>query len=540
MFGRNPEVPEDLLSDNPDVIVNSAVLHDPPAISAAKVRSVARQNVLAYNDKLAVRTALDARPPTLRSFQNGEMVAVWRKNRGASGSSTKWAHHRWRPGICMGQVRGNYWIAVPGSCIKASANQLRLANREERAAWRLVEASLRSHTIDLDSMKANYYDDITKDGDPPSAPGPVPESEGPLPTAPVPPAPEEAAPDEPEVDGPDDPHDPLFDVPLPGDEHDDDLKDGRDRSDEPPKKAMNTLSRQAPKYHLVTKTPDPEYRVGESLPQKKRQRVAIVEDALRCTVMDEDEILVVDETCVLLAQGRKELDKRAPQWRSNEGQQKIIAGFAKELNKLITVKGAWVPKSLEESRRIRSTMPDRILAPRPVLTASQDESGQEVAKRRLTIQGFKDPDVLELVRAGRTQSPTLSSNGRTFVLQTIASARFPLNIGNADGAFLETDATLAQAEHGPLYVTLPKEFTPEGLHPNQLCEVINGYGRCDQPRLWWQTFSRFCINELGFISHPMDACVLILFEDLKKHDSDFDMDKIRIIGGSGAEVLRSA
>ena len=59
-------------------------------------------------------------------------------------------------------------------------------------------------------------------------------------------------------------------------------------------------------------------------------------------------------------------------------------------------------------------------------------------------------------------------------------------------------------------------------------------------QLWWQTFSRFCINELGFISHPMDACVLILFEDLKKHDSDFDMDKIRVIGGSGAEVLRVA
>ena len=93
----------------------------------------------------------------------------------------------------------------------------------------------------------------------------------------------------------------------------------------------------------MTKTPDPVYRVGESLPQKKRQRVAIVEDALMCTVMDEDEVLVADETCVtcvLLAQGRKELDKRAPQWRSNEGQQKIIAGFAKELNKLIVVKGA--------------------------------------------------------------------------------------------------------------------------------------------------------------------------------------------------------
>ena len=50
VFGRNPEVPEDLLSDNPDAIANSAVLHDPPAIFAAKVRAVARQKVLAYND----------------------------------------------------------------------------------------------------------------------------------------------------------------------------------------------------------------------------------------------------------------------------------------------------------------------------------------------------------------------------------------------------------------------------------------------------------------------------------------------------------
>ena len=289
----------------------------------------------------------------------------------------------------MGQVQGNYWIAVPGSCIKASANQLRLANREERAEWRLVESSLRSHTIDLDTMKANYYDDITKDGDPPSAPGPVPESEGPLPTAPVLPVSEEVAPDEPKADGLEDSSDPHFDVPVPGDDNDEDVRDGRDCSEESCsfaslQKAMDTLSRQTPKYRLVTKTPDPEYRVGESLPQKKRQRAAIVEDALVCTEMDEDEVLVSDETCVLLAQGRQELDKRAPQWRSDEGQQKIIAGFAKELNKLINVKGAWVPKSLEESRRIHSAMPDRMLVPRPVLTASQNESGQEIAKCRLT------------------------------------------------------------------------------------------------------------------------------------------------------------
>ena len=67
-------------------------------------------------------------------------------------------------------------------------------------------------------MKANDYDDITRDGDPPIAPVPVPESEVPLPTASVPPGPEEAAIDEPEVDGPDDSPDPHPDVPVPGDD----------------------------------------------------------------------------------------------------------------------------------------------------------------------------------------------------------------------------------------------------------------------------------------------------------------------------------
>ena len=47
----------------------------------------------------------------------------------------------------MGAVRGNYWIALPGSVIKASPEQLRPAVREERHAWRLVEAELRTKLV---------------------------------------------------------------------------------------------------------------------------------------------------------------------------------------------------------------------------------------------------------------------------------------------------------------------------------------------------------------------------------------------------------
>ena len=65
---------------------------------------------------------------------------------------------------------------------------------------------------------------------------------------------------------------------------------------------------------------------------------------------------------------------------------------------------AWIPVSLEKSRFLRSSVPDRILQPRPVLTLTQE------VKCRCTLHGFKDPDVLDLVRDRKTESPSLPMN----------------------------------------------------------------------------------------------------------------------------------
>eukprot|EP00959_Pyramimonas_sp_CCMP1952_P024505 514570-Pyramimonas_sp.AAC.1 len=62
VFGRNPEVPEDLLQENPNLIANSCLLHDPVAARAACIRAMARRVILAHNEKKAARVALDARP----------------------------------------------------------------------------------------------------------------------------------------------------------------------------------------------------------------------------------------------------------------------------------------------------------------------------------------------------------------------------------------------------------------------------------------------------------------------------------------------
>ena len=74
------------------------------------------------------------------NFPPGDMVAVWRMTKGG-GIPGKEAH---RPGICVGSVRGNYWIAVPGSVVMASPEDLRPAAREERHVWRVVEAETRT------------------------------------------------------------------------------------------------------------------------------------------------------------------------------------------------------------------------------------------------------------------------------------------------------------------------------------------------------------------------------------------------------------
>ncbi|CAK0882257.1 unnamed protein product [Prorocentrum cordatum] len=552
-FGRNPEAPEDLPVDSPDIVANGAVLHDPPAAFAARVRAVARRQVLSYNDKQATRLAVDARPRKLVKYQPGDTVAVWRNARKVAGRR---AHYRWRPGACMGAVRGNYWIAVPGSVLKASPEQLRPANSEERAALRLVESSLRTHTVDLDDMKAKFYSDITADARPPEAADEeesAPETAGgdarPAPPE-APPQPEASPPAEAEPHAAD-----SAEIPVPGDAPGDwpneetegdqgcagsagapvdsepaevwerlrcktyveEAKRPRVGSEVPMPPGSVDLDPQAARTSSALKRSPSARRPGRS----KQQRVQSVMAVTASPDSDDDvEILAVDIEEVMLASGRQELDRREPRWCSKDGLAKIAQGDAKEYSKLIEKTQALRPLPLAELRRVRSTQPDRIMKPRPVLTEKEDEEGNDAVKCRMTIQGLKDPDLLELVKAGRTQAPTLSSNGRAFVLQTIASAKLPLAIGGVEGAFLEADASLAPAEHGAIY-------------------VLNGYGRSDQPQLWWLTFSKFLVEELGFVKHPMGPCVLLLFEDVG--DSvEFDLDDYRVIDGQGAEPLRAA
>ena len=162
-IGRDPELPGDLLS-------SSSILHDDVAAHTARIRSNARLVVMQFNDNLASRRALDQRPRPFTEFPVGDEVAVWRRSTG-KGAPGKQRRAQWRgPGIILGAVRENYFVAMPGSVIEAAPEQLRHRTAEEQETALVVLRDLR-RTADIlrESGSAKNFEDITEqdwpDGD---------------------------------------------------------------------------------------------------------------------------------------------------------------------------------------------------------------------------------------------------------------------------------------------------------------------------------------------------------------------------------------
>lgn len=99
--------------------------------------------------------------------------------------------------------------------------------------------------------------------------------------------------------------------------------------------------------------------------------------------------MVADQVCVLLRRAHTVLDLKEERWRSPAGRERIKKASDKEVDSLLK----------------------RIFHPRLALRL-RNENGQEEVKCGCALQGTKDPDIIQLVRDGKTASPTLSTNGR--------------------------------------------------------------------------------------------------------------------------------
>ena len=106
-------------------------------------------------------------------------------------------------------------------------------------------------------------------------------------------------------------------------------------------------------------------------------------------------------TSVLLTQGREDLNVKDPRWQSPEGQEMILKGYETKGDET-RLRTRQVPgrRCPWRSPDVSGQVPDRNMGPRPVLTARYDDEDAEEVKCRITLQGFKDPGVLDLVAAG--------------------------------------------------------------------------------------------------------------------------------------------
>ena len=90
---------------------------------------------------------------------------MWRRGTGKGARGKQRRAQRRGPGIILGAIRGNYFVATPGSVIKAAPEQLRHRTAEEPEPDRVVLRDLR-RTADIlrDSGSAKNFEDFTEQG----------------------------------------------------------------------------------------------------------------------------------------------------------------------------------------------------------------------------------------------------------------------------------------------------------------------------------------------------------------------------------------
>ena len=149
---------------------------------------------------------------------------------------------------------------------------------------------------------------------------------------------------------------------------------------------------------------------------------------------------------------------------------------------------------------------DRTLKARFVLTWKQDDSGKDIAKARLVIQGYNDPDALQ----GKLEvsSPTGTRLSRQLLLLEASVRRWNIESADVKTAFLQS-----APKDRSLYVRLPRDAARimqiEKFPYMKLVKPM--YGQIEAPREWFKEATRRLIK-CEFTVHPLDPCFFMAFK----------------------------
>lgn len=177
-----------------------------------------------------------------------------------------------------------------------------------------------------------------------------------------------------------------------------------------------------------------------------------------------------------------------------EEREKVIAGKKKELQSFFS-NCVWQFAEAADQRK-----KSRIITARWVLTWKSSGGEAPVAKARLVLRGFQDPDLFTLDKA----SPTAARLGKMTLLALAAARNWTILCGDVKAAFLsgvEFDREiLAQ---------LPKDCGPllgcDGRNPVLMKMLKSAYGLADAPLLWFKEATRR-LQLLGWTPQLLDKC----------------------------------
>ncbi len=175
VFGANPRVPVDLLSDDPLVEMGLQEIQadgfdqDTPAVEfrrAHLIREKARELCIKVTAKDKVR--LSSAPPKhpQRNWAVGQWVFVWRRHSGSgNGHITR---SRWvGPGVVIMQSGHTVWVSMRARLWKCNSDQLRPATHYESVGAELARAGELQEVVEqVRSSRAGAVD-VAKEGTPP-------------------------------------------------------------------------------------------------------------------------------------------------------------------------------------------------------------------------------------------------------------------------------------------------------------------------------------------------------------------------------------
>ena len=161
VFGKNPNVPEDLLSEPLSVVSATASLTEESIAKSQSIRTAARTALIQMQDDRSLRVALLARPRVNPEFTPGDLVAYWRNQKWVQGSlqtGGRW----WGTAVVLGKVGRNYVLLHRRNVIRCAPEQIRSATSEEQTLLGTPQVELLGikDMIDSGNIRSKQFLDL--------------------------------------------------------------------------------------------------------------------------------------------------------------------------------------------------------------------------------------------------------------------------------------------------------------------------------------------------------------------------------------------